>query len=552
MFERSGAQILVDQLKVHGVDTAFCVPGESYLHVLDALYHARNRIRLIVNRQEGGAAFAAEAYGKLTGKPGICFVTRGPGAANASVGIQTAHYDSTPMILFVGQVSRGHAGREAFQEIDYPQMFGKMTRWVAQIEDARRIPEFISRAFHLAVSGRPGPVVLALPVDMQADVVAVPDADPYRRARAYPAPDDMDTLRHWLAAAEHPLMIVGKGGWTPEAARDIEAFARANNLPTIAAFRSQDLIDNRADQYIGFTGVGMSPELGQRIQASDLLLVVGSRLDQLSTRGYTLVDIPRPKQRFVHVFPDPDELGRVYQTDLSINATMPEFATAARSLAPVEGSKWAEWAGAGREAYLAYNQSVPAPGAVNISEIITHIRQNTPADTIFTNGAGIYTAWCHRFLSFSLPRTQIAPINGVMGYGVPAAVAAKVIYPGKTVVSIAGDGCFLMNGQELATAVQYELNIVFIVINNSMYGSIRMHQERHFPGNVYGTTLTNPDFAAYARAFGAYGEVVEETAAFPAAFERAITADKPALIELRVDPEALTPDSTLSDIRHRK
>ena len=552
MIERSGAQILVDQLKLHGVDTAFCVPGESYLHVLDALYHARNHIRLIVNRQEGGAAFAAEAYGKLTGKPGICFVTRGPGAANASVGIQTAHYDSTPMILFVGQVSRAHAGREAFQEIDYPQMFGKMTRWVAQIEDARRIPEFISRAFHLAVSGRPGPVVLALPVDMQADVVTVPDADPYRRARAYPAPDDMDTLRQWLAAAERPLMIVGKGGWTPEATRDIEAFARANNLPTIAAFRSQDLIDNHADQYVGFTGVGMSPELGRRIRDSDLLLVVGSRLDQLSTRDYTLVDIPRPAQRFIHVFPDPDELGRVYQTDLSINATMPEFATAARSLAPVEGSKWAEWAGAGREAYLAYNQSVPAPGAVNISEIINHIRQNTPADTIFTNGAGIYTAWCHRFLSFSLPRTQIAPINGVMGYGVPAAVAAKVIYPGKTVVSIAGDGCFLMNGQELATAVQYELNIVFIVINNSMYGSIRMHQERHFPGNVYGTTLTNPDFAAYARAFGAYGEVVEETAAFPAAFERAITADKPALIELRVDPEALTPDSTLSDIRHRK
>jgi len=549
MSERTGAQVLVDQLKIHGVDTIFCVPGESYLAVLDALYDVSETIRLIACRQEGGAAYAAEAYGKLTGKPGICFVTRGPGATNASIGVHTAYQSSSPMILFIGQVPRAHQEREAFQEIDYRRMFGQMAKWVSQIDDPRRIPEYVSRASHLAVSGRPGPVVLALPEDILTEAVAVPDAGPYRRAKAAPAPEDMLALREMLAGAERPLLIVGLAGWTPEAALDIRAFAEANQLPTAAAFRSQDVVDNRADYYIGATGVGSNPNLNKRMRNADLLLVAGARLDQLTTAAYKLIDIPRPKQKLVHVYPDPDELGRVYQADLLINATMPEFAAAARNLAPVDGSQWAGWARSGREEYLKFIKPTPTPGQLNFGEILAYLREHLPAETIVTNGAGNYTAWCHRFYEFSVPRTQLAPTNGSMGYGVPAALAAKLVHPERVVLAFAGDGCFLMNGQELATAMMYGLNIIFIVVNNGMLGTIRMHQERNYPGRVSGSTLVNPDFAAYARAFGAHGEVVEKTEDFPAAFERALAANRPALIELRVDPEALTPGSTLSATR---
>ena len=549
MHQRSGGQILVEQLKIHGIEAVFCVPGESYLAALDALYDAADTIRVIACRHEGGASFAAEAYGKLTGRPGVCFVTRAPGATNASIGIQTAYQSSTPMVLFVGQARRDRMDREAFQELDYRRMFGQMTKWVSQIDDVRRIPEYVSRAFHLAVSGRPGPVVLALPEDMLTDQCAVVDAAPYGRSKASPAPADMRTLREMLAAAERPLMIVGLGGWTPEAAMDIRAFAQANNLPTIAAFRSQDLIDNHAEIYIGVAGVAINPALARRIKAADFLLVVGARLDEPTTNGYTLVDIPRPRQRMVHVYPDPDELGRVYQAEVLINATMPEFAAAARDLAPLDGSRWAAWARAGRDDYLKFIEPAPAPGTVNVSQILTYLRERLPAETIFTNGAGNYTAWCHRFYEFSIPRTQVAPLNGTMGYGVPASIAAKVVHPDRIVISVAGDGCFLMNGQELATAIHYGLNIIFIVINNNMYGTIRMHQEQRYPGRILGTTLTNPDFAAYAQAFGAYGEVVTTTEDFPAAFERAVKAERPALLELQVDPEAVTPTLSLSGMR---
>jgi acetolactate synthase-1/2/3 large subunit len=549
MLERTGAQILVDQLKIHGVETVFCVPGESYLHVLDALYDVSETIRLISCRQEGGAAYAAEAYGRLTGKPGICFVTRGPGASNASIGVHTAFQGSTPMILFIGQVARGHSDREAFQEIDYRRMFGQMAKWVSQIDDPRRIPEFLSHAFHLAMSGRQGPVVLALPEDMLAERASVPDAEPYRQVRSAPHPGDMAGLRQMLATAKRPLMMVGVGGWTPEAALDIRAFAKANHLPTIAAFRSQDLLDNHADYYIGATGVGGNPALLQRVKDSDFLLVVGARLDQLTTAGYAMVDIPRPKQKMVHIYPDPAELGRVYQADLLINATMPEFATAARTLPSVDGNVWADWTRAGREEYLRYIEPTEVPGLVNFGQILAYLNKHLPAETIVTNGAGNYTAWCHRFYEFSVPRTQLAPISGAMGYGVPAALAAKLVHPERIVLSFAGDGCFLMNGQELATAMMYGLNIIFIVVNNNMMGTIRMHQERQYPGRVSGTSLVNPDFAAYARAFGAYGEVVEKTGDFPDAFERAQAAGRPALLELRVDPEALTPTTTLSGTR---
>jgi len=534
---------------MHGADTVFCVPGESYLAVLDALYDASDSIRLITCRQEGGAAYAAEAYGKLTGRPGICFVTRGPGATNASIGVHAARQDSTPMILFVGQVPRDQLERAAFQEIDYRQMFGGIAKWASQIEDARRIPEMISRAFHVATSGRPGPVVLALPEDMQHDRVAAPDAVAYQRAKAWPAPTDLDKLHAMLAAAERPLAIVGQCGWTVDGLAALQTFIEKAQLPTAAAFRCQDLIDNGSDCYIGATGVGANPQLNARVQEADLVLLIGARPDALTVSRYALLDVPQPRQRLGHVYPDPDELGRIYQADLPICATLSEFAHALQSLDPVDGAAWEKWRQAGRAEYLQYIQPTATPGAVNFGEVLAHLRERLPADAIQTNGAGNYTAWCHRFGSFSQPRTQLAPIVGSMGYGVPAAVAAKAVHPERVVVAFAGDGCFLMNGQELATAMKYGLNFICIVVNNNMLGTIRMHQERHYPERISGTTLVNPDFSAYAAAFGAHGEVVERTEDFPAAFERALASGKPALIELRVDPEALTPTQSLSEVR---
>lgn len=549
MNKRTGAQILVDQLKIHGTDTIFCVPGESYLAVLDSLYDAAESIELITCRQEGGAAYAAEAYGKLTGRPGICFVTRGPGATNASIGVHTAHQDSTPMILFIGQVPREQLEREAFQEIDYRQMFSSEAKWVSQIEDAGRIPEVLSRAFHVATSGRPGPVVLALPEDMQHDEVAVADGEPYRPARAWPAPDDLARVRTLMAEAQRPIMIVGKCGWTDAGLADLRKFAEASGIPTAAAFRCQDLLDNRSDCYIGATGVGANPRLNQRVKEADLVLLLGARPDALTVERYTLMDVPRPQQTLVHIYPDPDEIGRIYTPDLPICATLSEAAAALAALEPVSDRAWVDWRTAARQEYLEFIQPTAVPGAVNFGEVLAHLRDVLPADAILTNGAGNYTSWCHRFATFTQPHTQLAPIVGSMGYGVPAAVAAQAVHRDRTVVAFAGDGCFLMNGQEMATAMMHELNIIFIVVNNNMLGTIRMHQERHYPSRVSGTSLVNPDFAAYAAAFGAHGEVVERTEDFPAAFERARNAGRPALIELRVDPEALTPTQSLSAVR---
>ncbi|MCL4301981.1 MAG: thiamine pyrophosphate-binding protein [Anaerolineae bacterium] len=549
MTQRSGAQLLVDQLILHAADTVFCVPGESYLRVLDALFAQRDSRRLITARQEGGAAYMAEAYGKLTGQPGICFVTRGPGASNASIGVHTAFQDSTPLILFIGQVPRSQVGRDAFQEVDYRQMFAPLAKWVMQIDDARRIPEFVSRAFHLATSGRPGPVVLVLPEDMQGDEVDVPDPLPYQRVKAAPTPEAMQTLRGMLVKAQRPLLLVGREGESPAGIADLRAFATANQLPAVTTARAQDMLDNRSPTYAGSLGVGVNPVLLGRVREADLLLVVGSRLDGLSTAGYSLLDIPRPQQTMVHVYPDPAELGRIYQADLLINATQPEFAAAARALKPVDNARWSAWRERLRQDYETYRQPPPAPGAVNLSEIVAHLSQQLPPGTIITTGAGNYTAWVQRFFQFSTPRTLLGPISGAMGYGVPAAVAAKIVHPERVVVSFSGDGCFLMNGQELATAMHYGLAIIFIVVNNGIYGTIRMHQERHFPGRVYGTSLTNPNFADYARAFGASGEVVKRTADFAGAFERALRAERPVLIELRVDPEAIMPGKKLSELR---
>jgi acetolactate synthase I/II/III large subunit len=546
---RTGAQILVDQLRIHGVDTVFCVPGESYIAALDALREARAEIRLLTCRQEGGAANMADAYGKLTGRPGICFVTRGPGATNASIGVHTAFQDSTPLILFMGQVARGHRGREGFQEVDVDRMFDRQSKWAAEIVDPARIPELVSRAFHAAASGRPGPVVLALPEDLLSEPCDAPDAGPYKVVQAHPGADDLDAVRELLAGAERPLMLVGGGTWSAAASRDVLAFAEANGLPTAAAFRWQDCFDNRHRLYVGEVGIAVNPALARRIQEADVLLVVGPRLGEATTSGYTLVDVPRPHQKLVHVHPGVEELGRVYQADVLVNSGLPQFCAAAAALEPVDGSRWAAWAEAARADYLANIEPLPAPGDVNVSEIVAWLRERLPQDAIVTNGAGNYTVWAHRFYQFSRFRTQLAPTSGAMGYGVPAAVAAKLVHPDRIVVCFSGDGDFLMSGQELATAVQYELPVVILVVNNGMYGTIRMHQERQFPGEVYGTDLVNPDFVAYARAFGAHGALVERTESFEPAFERALESGRPAVLELRVDPEAITPRATLTQIR---
>lgn len=545
---QTGAQILVDSLITHGANLAFGVPGESYLAVLDAMHDREDEFKFIICRQEGGVTNMADAYGKLTGQPGIAFVTRGPGATNASVGIHTAFQDSTPVILFIGQVGNDVVEREAFQEIDFRRMYGPMAKWVAQIDRADRVAEYISHAFHVATSGRPGPVVLALPEDMQTEMAPPSNAGRYQRVAANPGEFDMHRLRDLLGKAKRPFMMLGGGGWNKQACDDMLSFARAFNLPVGASFRCQDLIDNRDPHYVGDVSVGLNPKLSERIKTSDLLLIVGARLGEWTTANYTLVEIPRPKQKLVHVHAGAEELGRVYQADVLINSGMPEFAAAAKKLAPVKPT-WDAWTREARADLEAWQQPVQVPGKVNMSEIMVFLRERLPKETIVTNGAGNFAIWVHRFYPYPGFRTQLGPTSGAMGYGVPSGVAAKIVHPKRPVVSFSGDGCFLMNGQELATAAQYDARVIFIVVNNSMYGTIRMHQEKNYPGRVSGTQLKNPDFAALARAYGLHGETVEATADFAAAFERAWSAKTAALIEVRVDPEAITPRTTLSAIR---
>jgi acetolactate synthase I/II/III large subunit len=545
---RTGGQLVAECLALHGVDTVFTVPGESFLAVLDALLD-HPRIRLIVCRQEGGAANMADAHGKLTGRPGVCMVTRGPGAANAAVGVHTAFQDSTPMIVLIGDVQRDAQEREAFQEVDFKQMYGPLAKWVARIEDPARVPEMMSRAFYTAVSGRPGPVVLTLPEDMLTQAATAALGDPYKVVRPAPADADMDRLRALLADARAPFMIVGGGGWSAQTRADIMAFAEANAIATGTSFRCQDYFDNMHPCYAGHVGIGLEPMLAARITAADLLIVVGARLGEMTTSGYTLIDIPRPRQRLVHVHGGVEELGRVYQADVPINAGSAAFAAAARRVPPVDAGAWRATTAVAHEEYLGTLQPTPTPGTLDMGVVMKILRARLPADAIMTNGAGNYTGWLHRFYPFRSYRTQLAPTSGAMGYGVPSAVAAKLVHPERTVVSFNGDGCFLMCGQELSTAVRYGLDPVFFVLNNGMYGTIRMHQEREYPGRVSGTDLVNPDFVAYARAFGAHGELVEKTADFEGALERALAAGRASLLELRIDPEAITTKTTLSAIR---
>jgi acetolactate synthase-1/2/3 large subunit len=533
----------------NGVTTTYCVPGESYLAVLDALYDAHG-IANIVCRHEGAAANMAEAYGKLTGEPGICFVTRGPGATHASVGVHTAFQDSTPMILFVGQVARGCTEREGFQEIDYRRMFGQMAKWVAEIESAARIPEFVARAFSTAVSGRPGPVVLALPEDMLREIAEVADAPRYKESHGAPSPADMVELAERMERAQRPLLILGGGTWTEQARDDVRTFAEANDLPVAAAFRFQSMIDNTSPNYIGDAGLGINPKLATRIREADLVAAIGARLGESTTSGYTLFNIPKPKQSLVHVHASAEELGRVYQADLAINSGMPAFAEALKTIELAGNERRAAWLAEARADYVAHT----TPGAirgdgVDLAHVVHHLSEMLPANAIITNGAGNYTVWIHRYYRHRGFRTQLAPTSGAMGYGIPAGIAAKIRHPDRVVVAFGGDGCFMMYPQELATAVQHGVRVIVIVVNNGMFGTIRFHQEVHYPGRISGTNLVNPDFAAFARSFGACGEVVTRTEDFPAAFERARNAKGPALIELRTDANVITPSTTLADLQ---
>ncbi|MGH8799966.1 MAG: thiamine pyrophosphate-binding protein [Casimicrobiaceae bacterium] len=546
---RTGGRILVANLLAQGAQLAFCVPGESYLPVLDALYDARDRLRLIVCRHEGGASYMAEAYGKLTGRPGIALVTRGPGASNAAIGIHTAAQDSSPMIVLIGQVGGDFADREAFQEIDYRRMYGSSVKWVAQIDGADRIPEYVARAFRVAQSGRPGPVVLALPEDMltaTADVADVPRIEP---TRVHAGAGQIAALRARLERARRPLVIAGGSGWSERACVDLASFVQANALPVACAFRNQDLVDNRSAHYAGDVGIGPNPKLAARVRNADLLLVIGERLGEMVTSGYGLLCVPSPKQDLIHVHPGADELGKVYQPSLAIAASLPEFCATLAALPPIAAPAWAGSAAEAHAEYLAWQSPRPMPGDLDLWAIVGFLRERLPEDAIIANGAGNFATWMHRLYRYPRYRTQLAPYNGSMGYGVPAAIAAKAVHPERIVVSWNGDGCFLMNGQELATAAQHRLNVVFIVVDNGMYGTIRMHQEKHYPGRVYGTDLRNPDFAALARAYGAQGETVARTEQFEPAFERALAHDGPSLLHLLLDPRAITMSATIDQLR---
>ncbi|QGZ36182.1 thiamine pyrophosphate-binding protein [Stappia indica] len=544
----TGGFLLVKALEQLGAGRVFCVPGESYLPVLDALHDAS--IPVTVCRQEGGAAMMAEAWGKLTGRPGICMVTRGPGATNAAAGLHVAQQDSTPMILFVGQIETGMRGRDAFQEVDYRQMFGGIAKWVAEIEDPARIPEMLSRAYHVATSGRPGPVVLALPEDTLARTAEVAELPPFRPVETHPSLAQMAELQKRLWAARRPLAILGGSRWNDAARAAFARFAERFRLPVACSFRRQMLFDNLHPNYAGDVGIGINPALAERVREADLLLLVGGRMSEMPSQSYELLDIPSPRQALVHVHAGAEELGRVYLPDLAIHATPIGFAAALEGLQPPNEIAWSGSADEAHKSYLAWSGARPkVPGALQMAQVMDWLEENLPDDAVLTNGAGNYATWVHRFHRFRRNNTQLAPTSGSMGYGLPAAVAAGLHSPGRRVVCFAGDGCLQMTMQEFGTAVQDGSAIIVVVVDNGMYGTIRMHQERDFPGRVSATTLVNPDFAALARAYGAHAETVLTADEFGPAFKRAAASGGPALLHLKLDPEAITPVRSLSQIR---
>jgi len=555
MAKQVAGHLIVECLVKQGVEVAFGVPGESYLAVLDGFHAYRDQIRFVTNRQEGGAAFMAEAQGKLTGRPGVCFVTRGPGATNASIGVHTAFQDSTPMVLFVGDVASDMRDREAFQEVDYCSFFGPSTKGFAKrverIDDARRIPEYVARAFATAMNGRPGPVVLVLPEDMltqEVDVAPLPRLDV---VEAWSDPGALRSLREMLLKSERPLVIAGGGGWTPQAAQALQRFAENWKLPVANAFRFQDTFDNHHPQYAGDVGIALNPKLAARVKDSDLILAIGPRLGEMTTGGYTLLEAPRTRQKLVHIHASAEELNRVYQADLAINATMNAAARSLEVLSAPPSVPWESWTQGCQADYLANLQPQTLPGDIDMPAIVATLQKHLPADTVVTNGAGNFASWVHRFWRYAGlakgHKTQLAPTNGAMGYGVPAGIAAAIL-TGRTVFTIAGDGDFLMNGQELATAVQHGAKTIIVLLNNGMYGTIRMHQEREYPQHVSGSHLQNPDFAALARAYGYAGVRITRTAEFEAELKAAVDRPQGTLIEITLDPDVITTRGTLSAI----
>ncbi|QQV78502.1 thiamine pyrophosphate-binding protein [Sphingomonas aliaeris] len=544
--KRTGGRILVDQLVSQGCDRIFTVPGESFLAVLDAL-HDTPEIDLVVCRQEGGVGFMACADGALTGRPGIAFVTRGPGATNASIGVHVARQDSQPMILFIGDVDRGTKDREAFQEIDFAAMFGPLCKWAAKINDARRIPEYVARAYATAMNGRPGPVVLALPEDMLLEAVEAIDRPRVARVEQDALVEAASTANDMLKAAKRPVAIIGGAGWSPHTAAAVEAFGASSGVPLAAAFRRQDAIANACSAYAGNLGYGPNPKLVARIRDADLLIVLGARLGEATTDGYTLITPDHPGQSLIHVHPDPEELNSTFRADLAICADVERFANLMELLGAEDTP-----IPAGAEAHADYLEwSTPAPRdlALDLGPCVAAMREKLPADSIICNGAGNYSGWWHRYWHYASQPSQLAPTAGAMGYGVPAATAAALRFPDRMVVALAGDGCFLMNGQEIATAVAHGANMLVLVVDNGWYGTIRMHQEREFPGRVTGTRLHNPDFAALARAYGCWAETIESTAQFEPALDRAMTQTGVRLLHLKTDVEAITAGTTLSEVR---
>lgn len=547
--------LLVECLVAQGVTHAFGVPGESYLAVLDGFHVHRDKIQFIINRQEGGAAYMAEAVGKMTNRPGICFVTRGPGATNASIGVHTAFQDSTPMILFVGDVASDQRDREAFQEVDYSVFFGPSTKGMAKrverIDEPERIPEYVARAFATAMNGRPGPVVLVLPEDMLTKEVKARPLPRVEAVQAWSDPGSLRTLREMLLASKKPFVIAGGSGWTPQSAQALERFAENWKLPVGNAFRFQDTFDNHHPLYAGDVGIGINPKLAARVRESDLVIAIGPRLGEMTTGGYTLLQAPKPAQKLVHIHASAEELNRVYQADLAINATMNAAARSLEVLTAPPEVPWAAWSEAAHADYEANMVPQPLPGSIDMPAIVGVLKKHLPADAVLTNGAGNFASWVHRFFKHhglaKGHKTQLAPTVGAMGYGVPAGIAANIV-SGRTAFTIAGDGDFLMNGQELATAVQFGAKSIIVLLNNGMYGTIRMHQERDYPTHVSGSQLSNPDFAALARAYGYAGARITKTEEFEAQFVAALERKQGTLIEVMLDPDVITTRSTLSGI----
>lgn len=543
---RNGGQLLVESLVALGATKSFGVPGESYLAVLDALHDTQGKLDFVLCRNEGGAAFMAAAWGKLTGKPGLCFVTRGPGVTNASIGVHTAMQDSVPMILFVGQVGTDMKGREAFQEIDYRAVFGTMAKWAVEIDQVERIPEILARAWTTATTGRPGPVVIALPEDMLTAITDVaPLTGPARVTEAAPAAEAVEEALALLSKAKRPLILMAGANWTEAGAKALQAFAEASDIPVVAAFRYQDQFDNFSPVFVGEAGVGMPAHIKGLVRDADVILAINTRFGEMTTDGYTLLSVPVPSQTLMHVHGSDREIGKIYQPALGIHAGPNAFAAA---LKPVDGA-WGDWRAKGRAAWEAGFDAPEQPSPVDMVKVTAHLREVLPEDVILTNGAGNFTVWPNKFFKFGPKARLLAPQSGAMGYGLPAAVAAKVACPERVVVCFAGDGDFQMNCQELGTAMQAGAQPIVLLLNNGIYGTIRAHQERTYPGRVSGTTMVNPDFTTLAKAYGYHAERVEKTEDFAAAFERALASKTGAVLDLNISPEALTPRQTLTQMR---